>query len=264
MSYRDYLGNHSDLVVHTSDVDSRASGVAVGRLAVWPPRSVRAEDVVSVIEESGLDVVIVRGSPEDAELAAALNTETFISWQADTLLYFVSTTQSLASGTRPDGLVKMAPSDRWDADVLIGRVFKDYKNHYSSNPVLRKIDVARAYQDWTRTALGRTGSAVFKALDAKGTPTGICVTDLDDESYAEILLAGIVPEKRGQGAYPKMIRMVAASAQAANKDSVVISTQASNLGVVRAWCRLGFLPTITLNTFHVVRRDVHRSALAKK
>jgi hypothetical protein len=217
--------------------------------------------VVRLIEDSGLDVVIVRAGAEDVELASTLNTEALISCQADTLLYFKIAAESLAAGSAPDGLVRMASSDESDTDVMVERIFADYRNHYSSNPALRRINVVAAYKDWTRTALGSTGNAVLKALSADGAPAGLCVMDVEDESYDEILLAGIVPEERGQGAYQDMIGMIGVRAQAAGKSSVVISTQAANIGVMRAWCRLGFLPTIALNTFHVVRREIHRAAL---
>lgn len=261
MSYRDYLARQSELTVRTSDVESRASGLAIGRLEVWPPRSARGQDVVRLIQDSGLDVVIVRVGAEDVELAAALNTETLISWQADTLLYFKVASKPLAAGSPPDGLVQLSLADGPDADVLVERIFADYSNHYSANPALRKINVVTAYQDWTRTALGSTRNAVFKTLSDKGAPAGLCVTDVEDESCDEVLLAGIVPEERGRGAYQDMIRMIGVRAQAASKESVVISTQAANIGVMRAWCRLGFLPTIALNTIHVVRREIYRAAL---
>lgn len=259
MPYRDYLGRRSDLEVRISEVESRASGLAVGRLEVWPPESACGQDVIALIEASGLDVVIVRLGAEAINFAAALDTEIYASWQADTLLYFTITAEPLAAGCEPDALVPMVPGDESDADALVGRIFADYRNHYSANPALSRINVVAAYQDWTRAVLGTDGSAVFKSLGNSGAPAGLCVTDISDESFDEILLAGIVPEERGHGAYPRMLKMVGARAQAAKKESVVISTQAANLGVIRAWCRLGFLPTVALNTIHVVRRDINQA-----
>lgn len=79
MSYRNYFTSRPELTVRTSDVESRASGLGVGRIEVWPPKSVRGRDLVRLIEESELDVVIVRASAEDDELAAMLDTETLVS-----------------------------------------------------------------------------------------------------------------------------------------------------------------------------------------
>jgi len=215
---------------------------------------------MSLIEASGLDVVIVRAGAEDIELAAALGTEAYISWQADTLLYFTIAAESLSAGSEPDALVPMVSGDESDANALVGRIFADYRNHYSANPALSRLNVVAAYQDWTRAVLGTDTSAVFKSLGTSGAPAGLCVMDISDESFDEILLAGIVPEERGHGSYPRMLHAVGARAQAANKESVVISTQAANLGVIRAWCRLGFLPTVAVNTIHVVRRDIHQAS----
>jgi len=202
-------------------------------------------------------------SAEDFELSAALHSDKFVSWQADTLLYFSVAAESLASEAAPDALVKMTLSDERDADVLVERIFANYRNHYSANPALSRINVVTAYQDWTRASLGGAENAVYKALDTNGAATGLCVIDIDDESYDEVLLAGIVPEKRGQGEYQRVMKMVGARAQAASKEAVVISTQAANVAVMRSWCRLGFLPIITLNTVHVVRRNIVDVALGE-
>ena len=51
-----------------------------------------------------------------------------------------------------------------------------------------------------------------------------------------------------------MLRHVIARAGSLGKESVVISTQASNIAVMRAWARVGMLPTISLNTVHVMKR----------
>lgn len=264
MSYRDYLTNKSELTVRLSEVESRASGLGVGRLEVWPPRSARGRHIVGLIEDSGLDVVVVRASAQDVELAATLNTASLVSWQADTLLYFGIAPESLAAGSEPDALVRLTSSDEPETDVLVERVFRDYRNHYSSNPALRRINVVAAYQDWTRTALRSTMNSVFKVQSHGGAPAGLCVTDHEDEVYDEILLAGIVPKERGLGAYQNMLRMIGLRAQTANKESVVISTQAANIEVMRSWCRLGFLPILALNTIHVVRRNTLLAALGTK
>lgn len=168
---------------------------------------------------------------------------------------------SLAFGSEPDGLAQLQPADSGETDELIKRIFADYRNHYSTNPLLSRINVVAAYQDWTRKALRSSSSAVFKAATSNGAAAGLCVTEAEDESFAEILLAGIVPEERGHGAYQAMLRFIGHEAQSAGKDSVVISTQSANIGVMRVWCRLGFLPTFALNTFHVVRRDTYQASI---
>jgi len=258
MPYKDYLAADTELRVHFSEVESRASGLSVGRMEIWPPRRTRGREVLGLIQDSGFDLVIVRAGAEDVELAATLDSPALISWQADTLLYFETSTTSLATGHASARLARLTQNDESAVDVLIGRIFADYRNHYSSNPILREINVVAAYRDWARTALGSTKNAVFAALTPNASASGLCVTDVEEESYDEILLAGIVPEERGHGAYQDMVRLIALQAQDAGKGSLVISTQAANVGVMRAWCRLGFLPTIALNTFHVMRRGIYQ------
>lgn len=257
MSYRDYLATTLDLTVRKSDIESHASGLAIGRLEVWPPGSALGQDIALLIENSGLDLVIVRAGAQDVELAAKLNSRSLISWQADTLLYFKIEARSLAEGAETTCLEPLMSRDESIANALVERVFEGYRNHYSANPALGNIDVVKVYQDWTLNALRKDKNTVFTAVTSNGATAGLCVVDSEGDKYEEILLAGIVPEERGHGVYQEMIRSIGHNAHKSGKDSVVISTQASNIRVMRSWCRMGFLPTIALNTFHVMRRDKH-------
>ena len=256
MGYRDHLDRPGGLAIRSSETESCRSGLTIGRLNVGPPGFVRGRDVVQLIERSEFDVVIVRASAEDTQLASELNTSRLISWQADTLLYFQATSRLLAAGSTPDRLVRLGTANAGEVDELIQQIFANYKNHYSSNPALSQIDVVAAYQEWARTALSSDSSAVTKSVGPDGSPVGLCVTDVGDESHVEIQLAGVVPDQRGRGAYQTLLRGVGQEAYFTGKESVVISTQAANTRVLRAWCRLGFLPSLALNTIHVVRKEI--------
>lgn len=256
MSYGDFSGNRSELAVCISEVESRASGLAVGRLTVWPPMSAKGQNIIGLIEESGLDVVIVRAGAEDVELPAQLCSESLTSWQADTLLYFEIPAEELALGTSTLRLERLPPDSGSSTDGVIKRIFSNYKNHYSANPALGCIDPVNAYQEWVKSALTSGDQEVFQAVSTVGQVVGLCLIDTSAEDRSEILLAGVVPEERGHGAYGEMLRPVGRFARQEGKRSVVISTQAANIGALRAWCRIGFLPTIAVNTIHVVRRDL--------
>jgi len=255
------LADAAEICVRISDEESRAFGLTVGRLDLWPPVSFNVDHVFSLIEDSGLDLVILRVGADNVDFASQLHTEKLISWQADTLLYFEIDSVSLASADTSNVPMRLSECDELETDSLVQSIFEGYRNHYSANPLLERVSVVAGYQDWVRRALASTDRKVFKALTPDGSAIGLCVVDMASPASDEVLLAGIIPEERGRGAYQTMLSLTGREALALGKSSVVISTQAANVNVMRAWCRLGFLPQVALNTFHVVRRDTFQASL---
>lgn len=240
--------------VRVSELESRASGVGVGRLDIWPMGAVSGSDARRMILDANLDVVIVRHSAQDVALAAQLQCAELIVLQADTLLYFEISTD--AAPTEPGAALRVLNSDdAAEVEGLVGAVFADYRNHWSANPLMGGIDVCAAYQDWALRCLATPGLSVMKAVADDGGTVGMAVVDERDAEVRDILLAGVLADQRRRGAYQAMMRGIIARAAAAGVATVAISTQAANVGVMRAWCRVGLLPTVALNTLHVIRRD---------
>lgn len=258
MGYTDYrnlaVSSAAPAEVVVSGLESHASGHAVGRLDLWPVGLMSGEAARSLILKSGLDVVVVRYSAADITLAANLQCEELIILQADTLLYFEAST-ALAQAPAGAALEQLSADDEIEVDRLVGQVFAGYLNHWSADPMFADVDVHRAYRDWARRSLVAPGLAVTRWSTPDCPAAGLCLIDERDRDTSDILLAGVIPGKRRQGQYQSMLRATIARANSQGKSGVAISTQASNVEALRAWCRVGFLPTIALNTLHVIRRE---------
>lgn len=201
-------------------------------------------------------MVIVRSGAEDVELAARLQIPSLVSWQADTLLYFEVDTQTPINLSEGMSFHSLTRSDKASVNQLIRHIFTGYQNHYSGNPNLRGINVVTAYQEWAVANLENGEGSVFLATLTGRHNAGLLVVDEANDLYNEVLLAGVEPEYRRQGVYSEMVRHVITHSRNSGKRSVVISTQAANIGVMRAWCRLGFVPVRAINTIHVMRREL--------
>lgn len=257
MGYRDYRDrSDADVVpcVVPSDLESSASGLSVGRLTAWPTGAMDGRAVRRAILESAHDLVVVRSACDDVLLGAQLQCDELVCWQADTLMYFEISTAT-QSGAGPGSLEICDVGDRSDVDDMVRQAFADYRNHWAANPALARMSVTDAYADWATSSLTDRDRVVLRYSTQDGQAAGVCLVDDADERFEEILLAGVVPGQRRQGAYQSMLRQVIARAGSLGKDSVVISTQASNIAVMRAWARVGMLPTISLNTLHVMKRE---------
>ncbi len=257
MGYRDYRDRpDADVVPHVvpSGLESVASGLSVGRLIAWPTGAMDGRSIRRAILESGHDLVVVRSACDDVLLGAQLQCEELVCWQADTLLYFeIPTSEPVEVG--PGSLEPCGLGDVVAVDRMVRDAFADYRNHWAANPALTRMSVTDAYADWTTSSLNDGDRVVLRYSMQEGETAGICLVDDADETFEEILLAGVVPDQRRQGAYQSMLRHVIARAGSLGKGSVVISTQASNTAVMRAWARVGMLPTISLNTLHVMKRE---------
>lgn len=256
MGYRDYrdrVGADAVPRVVPSGLESVASGLSVGRLINWPTGAMDGRAVRRAILESRHDLVVVRSACDDVLLGAQLQCDELVCWQADTLIYFeIPTSKETEAG--PGSLATCDMGDAQAVDQLVRAAFADYRNHWAANPALSRMSVTDAYADWMTSSLNDRDRAVLRYSTKEGETAGICLVDDGDEGFEEILLAGVVPGQRRQGAYQSMLRHVIARAGSLGKESVVISTQASNIAVMRAWARVGMLPTISLNTVHVMKR----------
>lgn len=254
-AYRDAAeGAPLPAAVTCSELETRASGFTVGRLEVWPAGAINGTRARELVLASGLDVVVLRCSADDARLAADMQCDELLVLQADTLLYF-EVEASRAREPMDLRLLALRPEETAEVDRLVGETFSNYRNHWSATPVFDDIDVQRAYQDWALRSLTQPGLAVLRVQTEGGQDVGVCLIDERPADLSDILLAGVLPAYRRQGLYQQMMRMVIDRAASQGKTSVAISTQAANVRVMRAWCRVGFMPVIALNTLHAVRRD---------
>ena len=251
----------TEMRVQYSAVESSASGLSVGRVEIWPPGRISGREANDLIVNSGFDITIVRAGVEDVRLAAQLGVENFTSFQADTLLYFEISIEDLEDKVISSDLKRLTREDRLLTDSLVKNIFSGYQNHYSANPALVDIDVVAAYQQWTRSSLDLSNRVAYLFAVPDSNPCGLCVVDVEHPFFDEIILAGILPEQQGRGRYSNMVQEVIRRARRSGKQSLVISTQAANVKVMRSWCRMGFLPTIALNTFHVVRKEILEMSL---
>lgn len=238
-------------VVEPSAVESSAFGISVGRLDYGLGTDWAAVNVAEAVADADCDLVILRFPSDRLEVMDGVAATGCPSLVADTLLYFAHDLEGPQSSARV-ALEPMSPADADDSDRLIDTVFAGYRNHYAANPLTRGVDIVSAYQEWTRTSLLRDDRRALRAVDPDGQAVGVCLVDCSSSSY-EVLLAGIVPSRRGAGAYQEMLRSLLGWAASSGADQVVISTQAWNLAAMRAWVRTGFLPVLALTTVHVMR-----------
>ena len=232
----------------------------MGRLE-WGP-AVDAVDVSprELILAAGLDVVVTRYPSSQFGVSESLSLAPLRSVHADTLLYFGMPTPSAPPPSGSE-IRLLEPGDAALAADLAQVIFAGYPNHHSANSIFSALSVPDAYADWSVRSLSTPDMCVFTTLTEERHPPGLCVLDLTQARTAEIGLAGIHPAERRHGHYLRLLAAASGISRAAGKDEIVISTQSSNIPALRAWCRVGMQPLMSLTTLHVMTdalRPEHR------
>jgi ribosomal protein S18 acetylase RimI-like enzyme len=252
----DYTDDHAFQVTY-SEVESARFGMAIARCAVPLDSALSPAEVAAAIELQDADITVLRYSTDRVawywELIDLLGGCTLI--HADTLVYWVLQVGTGRGLTAVTGLAASTPTDGATIGHLTEQIFADYQNHYSANPLFSSDAVGAGYREWATT----TPRDELVVLTENGLPIGLATTEMT-EDHVEILLAGIVSEQRGRGRYPYLLEEVEKRASKGSRQRVVISTQSHNTSVQRAWARYGFLPFCSLNTIHVVRRDLWKDS----
>jgi ribosomal protein S18 acetylase RimI-like enzyme len=172
---------------------------------------------------------------------------------AGTLLYWAIEVAEHTPASRPEGIDVRAADGSVDIGHIIADSFDGYLSHYAYNPGLEPGLIVAGYQEWaTGAAASHDGSVLV--LEKGGSPIGFA-TVVDDPAVpgiAEIELASVVSGAQGQGLYRHLLDGIVSSAADRGAHRVVISTQAHNIRVQRAWASAGLRPVASLETFHCV------------
>jgi ribosomal protein S18 acetylase RimI-like enzyme len=235
-----------------SELESERTGLNIHR---GSDSSIDMPFLEAYINEHDPDVVILR-VPIDAmcELASLdrLDRQIIV---ADALVYYRS---GAASPTGPsvavDG-VCITRASTADTDWLhraVPAIFRDYSNHYSSNPRLRMIDIGQAFSEWAITLVSNEGNECFVAM-VDGVPAGFICSELIGDR-GEIILNGVLEEFRSRGVYSSLLGHSKAALVAHGASFVDISTQLQNIRVQRVWTREGFVIDRAFLTLHLNRR----------
>jgi ribosomal protein S18 acetylase RimI-like enzyme len=235
-----------------SDTESSRFGFEIGRLELTTTTDDQPTVLRSLFLRSELDLLILRYPAEAVDWPARLRHPDLAVLPCDTLLYFRKDLGPRISA-ESDGFARIATSA--DAGVLVeavGSTFENYPNHYAANPLLDRSAARDGYIEWAMSSLlESTDSCVLLCENHAGQLLGFATLRTTGEG--EILLAGILPEQRGQGAYNVLMASIERVFTEHAIQSCVISTQAANRRAIRTWIRRGFQYETAYVTLHLMK-----------
>lgn len=278
MSWEDLTG--AGVTHGASPAESERFGLSIGRVVVaeQDPRATTAvvdpreepasRELLDTLRRAHEDVLVVRWPARRVLLGAVAARSGRVIVPVGALTYWGTPADRLAA-SRPAGdghsdtelavtsAADLADDARTRAVEVVRTVveasFAGYGNHYTADPLLDPGLALEGYVEWAVRSLD-TGDEDVLVLTADGAPVGVATLSLDRAgSDLEILLAGLVPAGQGRGWYGDLLAGVGRAAVDRGATRVIISTQAHNTGVQRAWARAGFEPFAAVETVHAIR-----------
>jgi len=248
---------HADVHYAESELDTRRFGIHVSRLTVGNDVAMSPDleaEVTEALAQSSSDVVVARWPARLTSLGGLVAGLGRRVIAADTLIYWdVSVSELMSRTAMGEDLETRVGVAAEDLHSVLEDSFRDYPSHYSANPAFPRTQVLEGYLEWARrTVETRPDDTVTLLHSGRAIGLATCLVGAD-QAHLEIELAGLVTAAQGGGRYATLLRGVAGTAAARDIPTIVISTQASNVRVQRAWSRAGFAPFAAFTTVHLVR-----------
>jgi len=241
--------------LRASEPDSRRFELKVGRAEIGTI-STGGDVLVKEIVASAFDVIVLRYPAQETGLFAQLMGPAFHVIHADSLMY----SEKPLADAGPEELEQFAcrTASKDDAAVisdLVDAAFDDYPSHYSANPLLSPRRIRAGYVEWALTFVADENRELL-LLSSVGDDEVKAFSAVEIATVGEIVLAGVHPAWRMQGWYNRAFAAAEDSLRRRGCSSAWTSTQISNVASQRNWRTRGYIPRLSFQTVHLVRRDL--------
>ena len=261
MSWESLTGH--GIAYQASEADSRRFGLSVARVTVGWDHDNAAAELTEVLRDAPEDLLIVRWPSHDLTLGSAAARSGRVLIPADVLTYWESPAGRMddraARASSSETELTCTPASAYPGDpraaitAIVEDSFAAYGNHYRANPALDPGLALQGYVEWATNTWAQNPDDVL-ILAHGGEAVGVATLAQDSTGQdLEILLAGIVSGHQSKGWYGTLLEAVDRAAVERSCARVIISTQAHNVRVQRAWARLGMRPFAAITTVHAVR-----------
>ena len=208
------------------------------------------EDVVRFCQEHDVNLLTIRC--DVSELAAVHAFEEAGCRLMDTLVYYSRNTKTVQDTI--DGGAEIRPIDRGEEDdvkEIAKHAFKNYIDHYHSDPRLDNEQADEAFASWAfRSCTDRSvADEVLVAVEEQEV-FAFATMRLNDSEEGEGVLFAASRTVRRRGTYGRLISHGINWCKDKGAKRMIVSTQINNYGVQRVWVKQGFFHYKSFYTFH--------------
>lgn len=212
-----------------------------------------ARSLGSYIIKNKVDVTILRIPSEKQESLTQLERLGFPYLVADTLVYYYVDLRTYEPRPQNNSDLQFVPFNSDDNDIMnqmVEEIFSQYRNHYTSNSLLR-TNLIEGYKEWVRGyAEGVCQDKLSWLVKKKGEYIGFATCTIEGDE-AEGVLYGVRPKFSGGGVYGDIIKFTQRFFKQRGYASMKVSTQVNNYAVQKVWFRESFVMKKSLITIHI-------------
>jgi ribosomal protein S18 acetylase RimI-like enzyme len=238
-------------MISYSSIESNRFGLKIYR---GSQESLDMTELQGIMDRQSPDIIIFRIPCEYQYQIHQLNALECPIVVADTLVYYTADLNNLIPNK-----IKNADLDFYigqeihqsSVQELVNECFRDYTNHYFSNPLLDKKKILEGYQEWAVNYFDTNQKDRIAWLVEKKKQAVAFMTCNFSAKECEIILNGVKPTFEGQGIYSDLLRYTQDHFKAAGLQKMKISTQIQNYRVQKVWHREGFTLDRAYVTIHL-------------
>lgn len=214
-------------------------------------------EILNYINSNGVDTLILRVPVESKAEQYRLNRMGFEVIHADTLVYYFASLRKIEDlDLRNDLSFQLIDdSNQSILDELVPLIFKEYTNHYFSNPYLNKEKITEGYLEWAKSyVLEKNEGRISWLVMLKDQYVGFATCSFDSsKKECEGVLYGVHPSFSGKGIYSDIIKFTQKYFKENGFNTMWVSTQIQNFAVQKSWINHAFAIKKAYDTFHITR-----------
>ena len=241
---------------YSSDKESTRFGINVHRAIL---ETISDDEVYGYISDNNVDLLILRVPCEKKNEHYKLYKKDYTVLHADTLVYYFSSLKKMGLLDIRNDLkfVPLSTENQHILNEIIPMIFKDYTNHYFSNPFLDKFNIYEGYVEWAKSYAGKTDSKRLGWLVySKDQICSFATCSLDDsKKECEGILFGVLPSFSGKGIYTDLIKFTQNYFKEKGFNTMWVSTQIQNYSVQKSWINTGFVFKKAIDTYHIFKKN---------
>jgi GNAT superfamily N-acetyltransferase len=231
-----------------SQLDSERFGIRVAKTHIVAGS---LPQVLDYCREQRIDLLIARSTTSDSVGAQDMERHGFLLM--DTLFYYAfDLSRKVIPGEAGRFTFRpLQPADRDQVRLVAGEAFKGYMGHYHCDARLDRQSCDQVYVSWAeRSATLKSAADEVLVAECTGKVVGFGTLRLNSPKEAEGLLFAVTPEHQRRGVCRGLVIQGLRWSESQGAQRMVISTQVTNIGMQKVWCRLGFEPSHSYYTFH--------------
>jgi GNAT superfamily N-acetyltransferase len=212
------------------------------------------EAIKTSILQNLIDVAIFRLPAEKTNTLHFLGKLGFPYIVADTLVYYSTDLEQYNTTDFRNKDLVFCPVGALEQDILkslVDIIFKNYTNHYASNPYFEENAIRAGYKEWVLGYINAKEKLVwFVKRGAEIIGFAACSFDTVKSEF-EGVLYGVLPSHSGGGVYTDIIKFTKNFAKEEGFKTMLVSTQIQNYAVQKVWGREGFSIKNAYTTIHI-------------